>query len=153
MKHNVFGQGTVDEAKRMGKGRYTIYDGQEDMAQTLQALELSAFPAYAIDPDSCELLFANAKMCARFPSLRPGEKCYRSLMEGAQTPCEGCDLQAELEKTAFRQERAACMLCGEWLRASLTRVRWQDGRSVLLFCCRPAKAAGDAEADGERADG
>lgn len=126
------------QAKRSGKGRYTIYASEGDVAVTLQDLEHSPFAAYVVDPNTRELLFANAQMCARFPNLRPGEKCHCSLMDGAQTPCEGCDLPAELDRAQELdgQETAAGTLCGEWLRATISHMRWPDGRDALLFSCR-----------------
>ena len=122
-------------AKRTGKGRFSLFAEEADFSPTPQALEHMEYAAYVVDPRTRELLFANAKMCARFPNLRPGEKCYRALMDGADAPCEGCDAKALL---AQAREGAADggALCGEWLRASLTPVRWPDGREALLFTCK-----------------
>ena len=122
-------------AKRAGKGRFSLFAEEADFSPTPQALEHMEYAAYVVDPRTRELLFANAKMCARFPNLRPGEKCYRALMDGAEAPCEGCDAKALL---AQAREGAADggALCGEWLRASLTPVRWPDGREALLFTCK-----------------
>ena len=98
------------------------------------------YAAYAIDPYTRELLFANAKMCARFPTLRPGEKCYRALMAGADAPCEGCDTAKLLKQLNGGIYGEVDALCAEWLRASPTPMHWSDGREVLLFACRPRGA-------------
>ena len=74
-------------------------------------LEHVDYAAYAIDPETRELLFANAKMCARFPTLRPGEKCYRALMAGADAPCEGCDMAKLLHQAQGGGADEAEALC------------------------------------------
>ena len=130
------------DAKRAGKGRFTVYDGDDGRFFTPQMLEHADYIAYAIDPETRELLFANARMCARFPTLRPGEKCYHALMAGADAPCEGCDTCALLKAALDGSEDGSGALCSEWLRAAPTAVRWNDGREVLLFSCKPAEAAG-----------
>ena len=110
-------------------------------------LEHADYIAYAIDPETRELLFANAKMCARFPTLRPGEKCYHALMAGANAPCEGCDARKLLDQAREGAAVEAEALCAEWLRAAPTPVRWPDGRDALLFTCKPPESA---QEDGER---
>ena len=134
------------DAKRAGKGRFTVYDGDDGRFFTPQMLEHADYIAYAVDPETRELLFANARMCARFPTLRPGEKCYHALMAGADAPCEGCDTCALLKAALDGSEDGSGALCSEWLRAAPTAVRWNDGREVLLFSCKPAEAAGAASA-------
>ena len=130
------------EAKRAGKGRFSVYSGGDGRFITPQMLEHVDYAAYAIDPETRELLFANAKMCARFPTLRPGEKCYRALMAGADAPCEGCDMAKLLHQAQGGGADEAEALCAEWLRAAPTPMRWSDGREVLLFACKPTDAAG-----------
>ena len=135
------------DAKRAGKGRFTVYDGDDGRFFAPQMLEHADYIAYAIDPETRELLFANAKMCARFPTLRPGEKCYHALMAGANAPCEGCDARKLLDQAREGAAVEAEALCAEWLRAAPTPVRWPDGRDALLFTCKPPKSARE---DGER---
>ena len=134
------------EAKRAGKGRFSVYSGGDGRFLTPQMLEHVDYAAYAIDPDTRELLFANAKMCARFPTLRPGEKCYRALMAGADAPCEGCDMAKLLRLAQDGEVGDAEALCAEWLRATPTPMRWSDGREVLLFSCRLQSAAANGQA-------
>ena len=45
-----------------GKGRFTVYDGNDARFFAPQMLEHADYIAYAIDPETRELLFANAKM-------------------------------------------------------------------------------------------
>ena len=131
------------DAKRAGKGRFTVYDGDDSRLFTPQMLEHADYIAYAIDPETRELLFANAKMCARFPTLRPGEKCYHALMAGADAPCEGCDAQTLLALARGESAEAETeALCAEWLRAIPSPIHWPDGREVLLFSCPPADRHG-----------
>ena len=60
----------------------------------------------------------------------------------ADAPCEGCDTCALLKAALDGSEDGSGALCSEWLRAAPTAVRWNDGREVLLFSCKPAEAAG-----------
>ena len=101
------------DAKRAGKGRFTVYDGDDGRFFAPQMLEHADYIAYAIDPETRELLFANAKMCARFPTLRPGEKCYHALMAGANAPCEGCDARKLLDQARKGAAVEAEALCAE----------------------------------------
>ena len=136
------------DAKRAGKGRFTVYDGDDARFFAPQMLEHADYIAYAIDPETRELLFANAKMCARFPHAAPRRKVLPRPHGRQRTPPARA---ATRESCLIRPREGAAVeaeaLCAEWLRAAPTPVRWPDGRDALLFTCKPPKSARE---DGER---
>ena len=130
------------DAKRAGKGRFTVYDGDDARFFAPQMLEHADYIAYAIDPETRELLFANAKMCARFPTLRPGEKCYHALMAGANAPARA----ATRESCLIRPRGRGCRGGGPVRRMAARRA------NAGALARRPRRAAVYLQAAEERAE-
>ena len=88
-------------------------------------------PIYVCDPETHELIYANAATRAIFGSNLVGQKCYRAL-QGLDKPCDFCTnsmiFGENLGKSYIWEFQNT--LNGHWYRCIDKAIRWPDGRIV-----------------------
>ncbi len=92
-------------------------------------------PAYVVEPDSHEILFANLPAQAAFGTLA-GARCYRAL-HGRSAPCVPCGCAAAARGAApeTREWQMHCRDSGRWYHMVNRSIEWTGGRRACLELC------------------
>lgn len=81
---------------------------------------------YAIEQDTCELLYLNLKTRELDPKAKPGMTCYKTFF-GRETPCKTCPLSGGVGEIYNPQY-------GVWTRAKASPMKWGELDAYLLTC-------------------
>lgn len=91
---------------------------------------------YVADLETHELLFVNQYGKERWPSARPGQKCWASLQKGQTSPCSFCTnaqlLDEQGQPTGVYQWEFKNTLTGEWYDCRDQAIYWTNQRLVRL---------------------
>ena len=86
--------------------------------------------SYVVDPETYELLYANARLRETLPGIEPGCICYRAL-ENREIPCVGCSLEKLKDRTNYstllRNHGNQKLLLLE-----AVKIRWNGEKKVLI---------------------
>lgn len=117
-----------------------VFDGIEDVI-------------YVADPETHELLHANASLEKLWGSDWRGKKCYRAL-QGRDAPCDFCTNDKIFGDNLGRSYvwETQNPVTGAWYRCSDKAIRWTDGRLVRFEIASDITALKEAQllADQER---
>lgn len=101
----------------------------EDLASVLDSQKNFI---YVIDPDTCEMYFANAAAQRNASAVRPGMRCYEALM-GRTTRCEDCPAREINTSGGFIRELASQEM-REQPRVEASPISWRGKDACLLVC-------------------
>lgn len=101
----------------------------EDLASVLDSQKNFI---YVIDPDTCEMYFANAAAQRNASAVRPGMRCYEALM-GRTTRCEDCPACEINTSGGFIRELVSQEM-REQPRVEASPISWRGKDACLLVC-------------------
>ena len=125
------------DAKRAGKGRFTVYDGGRRAASSRRRCWSTRTTLLTPSTPKRASCCSPTRRCApASPRCAPAKSVTTPSWPARAPPCEGCDARKLLDQAREGEAGEAEALCAEWLRARANA--GCVGPTAATRCCLPA---------------